>query len=39
MTISYMCPWCNETFEDVVKVDRHKTECPERPLNDVRDDA
>lgn len=31
MTVSYMCPWCREVFEDRVKAERHEAECSERP--------
>lgn len=33
MTISYMCAWCEETFEDAVKTEEHMRECSERPHN------
>lgn len=32
MGVTYMCPWCDDEFEDVVKTNEHKRECDERPL-------
>jgi DNA-directed RNA polymerase subunit RPC12/RpoP len=36
MTVSYMCAWCGEKFEDVVQATEHQSECDERPLNDAQ---
>lgn len=38
MSVSYICAWCGDEFDDVVQANDHQRDCSERPRNELDDE-